>query len=104
MTSDAHTTLRAKLHSERTPTTWRDLDESGHLDAIFLVDDALDLVDVGVGLAENDVESVQRWLGAGQLRRPSPAELEQWRADPDALFELLIVQPFVLIQRGVTLV
>jgi hypothetical protein len=96
--------LRGKLASERIPTTWRDLDASGHLPNLVLVDGDLDLVDAGVALAENDVARVRGWLAAGRLRRPTAAELEAWCADPDALFELLIVRPFVLVQRGVTLV
>lgn len=96
--------LRGKLQSERTPATWRDLDESGHLQSMFLVDDELDLVDVGMALAKNEVDVVRDWLDSGRLRRPSSTELEAWRGEPDAPFELLIISPFVLIQEGITLV
>lgn len=96
------TDLRAKLTAERTPASWRDLEASGQVAALVLVDPALDLIAAGVALAENDVASVKLWMGRGLLKNPGEGELSAWRAAPDTLFDMLIVQPFVLVQPQLT--
>ena len=96
------TDLRTKLTSERAPATWRDLEASGQLASLVLVEAALDLVDAGIALAENDVARVKGWLESGALRKPEPLDLSTWRAAPETAFEMLIVQPFVLVQRAAT--
>ena len=92
------TDLRTKLTAERTPATWRDLEASGQVQALVLVAAELDLVAAGVALAENDVASVKLWMGKGLLKTPGEQELAVWRAAPGTMFDMLIVQPFVLVQ------
>lgn len=92
------TDLRTKLDSERADLTWEHLETSGHLDAIVVVANDLDLADAGVALANNDVANVQAWLASGRLHRPGDVELATWRAAPERTFEMIVVQPFVLVQ------
>lgn len=90
--------LRTKLTAERTPASFRDLEASGQLAALVLVDPTLDLIAAGVALAENDVASVKLWMGQGLLKNVGEAELSAWRAAPGTMFDMVIVQPFVLVQ------
>jgi len=68
-------------------------------DAVIIVDDALDLLDVGVALAENDVSKVDAWIRSGKLTKPSADDLTRWSLDVNLRFRAAIVQPFVLIRR-----
>ena len=64
---------------------------------LWLVSDEIDLLDVGVAVANDDSEQVALWIEADKLRQPSEQEFESWLKDVLAQhFEFLIVQPFVL--------
>lgn len=77
---------------------WSDLSAHAARDAIIVVADHLDLVEAGVAVASDDTEAVGAWIAAQSIRKPSAAELARWSADPAAIFESLIVQPFVLVR------
>jgi hypothetical protein len=68
-------------------------------DVTILVAAGLDLLDVGVALANDDATSVQRWISEQLLVKPSPEMIASWQDRPDLKFSALIVQPFVLIQE-----
>ena len=69
----------------------------------------LDLVEVGMALAEDDVSKVQEWLKDGWIYHPSEAQMLALDAcyqveDLESVakklqFESLIVQPFVLAKN-----
>jgi hypothetical protein len=67
-------------------------------DAVVIVDNGLDLVEVGEAIAADNVPIVQRWIEEGQLIKPSPQQLSDWDGDRSKRFRALIVQPFVLVQ------
>ena len=65
--------------------------------ALWLVSAEIELLDVGVAVANDDSERVASWIRAEKLRQPSEQEIESWLKDVLAQhFEFLIVQPFVL--------
>jgi len=78
---------------------WNDLRAHLARDAVIIVDDALDLLDVGVALASNDVGAVDAWIRAGKLQKPTTEDLTRWSLDASTRFLAAIVQPFVLIRR-----
>ncbi|MEO0827837.1 MAG: DUF2288 domain-containing protein, partial [Cyanobacteria bacterium J06642_9] len=67
-------------------------------DAVVVVNPALDLVDVGVAIATDDVIHVQRWIGEALIAKPSPEQLSNWNEQTDKRLNTLIVQPYVLVQ------
>ena len=77
---------------------WRELKIHLQRDAIIVVSAELDLVTVGVAVAEDDKGSVEAWIAANQLGKPSEKQLENWEKQADQLFQMLIVQPYILIQ------
>lgn len=77
---------------------WSDLSAHAARDALIVVADELDMLDVGVALATDDSARVARWIEQGTLSKPSAADLARFRAEPAAMFESLIVQPFVLVR------
>ncbi len=91
--------LRRRLTEDRAQGMWRDLEPHALRDAVLLVDESLEIVDVGMALAANDTDRAQAWITAGKLRRPAREELDAWHEDPGHIFTILIVQPFVLAQE-----
>jgi hypothetical protein len=90
--------MREQLSATLGEVFWSDLRAHAGRDAIIVVGDGLDLVEVGVAIAENDARRVQGWIESGQISKPTAEELSLWPADPAARFESLIVAPFVLIR------
>ncbi|MDI3283023.1 DUF2288 domain-containing protein [Polyangium sp. 15x6] len=91
--------MRERIAETLGDVHWSDLRAHLARDAVIIVDDALDLLDVGVALAKNDVPSVDAWIRAGKLQKPTAEELTRWSLDASTRFLAAIVQPFVLIRR-----
>ncbi len=77
---------------------WRELKIHLKRDAIIVVSVELDLIDVGVAVADDDKTLVETWVTSNQLNKPTEKQLESWEQEPDNRFQMLIVQPFILIQ------
>jgi hypothetical protein len=68
-------------------------------DAVIIVDTELDLLDVGVAIVSDNMQSVQRWIGEQLLVKPSTEILDRWNAQPDRRFQAIIIQPYILIKE-----
>lgn len=90
--------LRSELTEMVDEAEWEWLMPHAQRDAIVMVDPALDLVDVGIALAQDDVPIVQRWISEQQIYKPSPEQLVEFSDDRTRRFNALIVQPYVLVQ------
>ena len=64
---------------------------------VIVVNAALNMVEVGVAIASDQVDKVQHWIDEALVQKPSSQQLSLWNADPTTVFETLIVQPYVLI-------
>ena len=92
--------LRQELASMVGPTQWNWLKPHIARDAVVFIDPQLDLVDVGVALTNDNVQSVQRWIGEQLITKPSKDQLETWGViGPTNQLQSLIVQPYVLVQE-----
>lgn len=90
--------LRRELAEMVEPASWRWLIPHTQRDAVVVVNPALDLVDVGVAIATDNVTHVQRWIGEALIAKPSPEQLSDWGEQADKQLNALIVQPYVLVQ------
>ncbi|MEA5580530.1 DUF2288 domain-containing protein [Nodularia harveyana UHCC-0300] len=68
-------------------------------DAVIVVAQSLDLLDVGVAIASNQVSSVQQWMNEQLIAKPSTTQMGMWNSDRTKRFQTLIIQPYVLIQE-----
>lgn len=91
--------LRARLAAEIHRVDWKPLAPHAKRGGLVMVAPELDLIDVGVAVAGDDGPQVQIWMRAHQLRRPTEEELEAWHDETEERFMVLIVQPYVLVQR-----
>lgn len=90
--------LRTELAEALDEAEWEWLMPHAKRDAIVMVAAGLDLLDVGVAIAQDDTATVQGWISQQQLFKPSPAQLSAWGSEPNCRFKALIVQPYVLVQ------
>ncbi len=90
--------LKTRLAQDLADSLWSDLQPHAKRDAIIVVDASLDMVEVGLALAQDNVTSVQHWIDEQLIQKPTPQQLHDWNCQPELQFHTLIVQPFVLIK------
>lgn len=90
--------LKAELTEMVGPAEWRWLSPHADRGAVVLVDERLDLAEVGVAMATDNVAAVHRWMAEALITKPTPMQLEEWGQTWGKRFQSLIVQPFVLVQ------
>lgn len=78
---------------------WEWLREHQQRGVLLLIEELLDLAAVGERLAADDSVTVRSWLASGLVRKPSAEQVACWDQQPDKLFSVLIVSPFVLAQE-----
>ncbi len=89
--------LRKKLAGELGEVDWQALKGHYKRQAVVIVDNSLDLVEVGTKMAMDDKLSFQRWLATGQVYKPDDGQAENWQ-EHNSPFMCLIIEPFILAQ------
>ncbi|MFE4105743.1 DUF2288 domain-containing protein [Almyronema epifaneia] len=95
--------LKLELAEMVAPALWSDLIPHAKRDAIVVVTPQMDLVEVGVAIATDDVAAVQRWIGEQLIAKPTPEQLTDWNADARKQLKTLIIQPYVLVQDSLVI-
>ncbi|WP_413171176.1 DUF2288 domain-containing protein [Anabaena azotica] len=95
--------LRVELTQNLDEAEWDWLIPHAQRDAIIVVADGLDLLDVGEAIATDNIPSVQNWIDEQLLAKPSPEQLGEWNSDRTKRFNALIVEPYVLVQEKAAL-
>lgn len=90
--------IRESFKRDLGQVSWRELRIHLQRDAIILVADDLDLIDVAVAVADDDKTKVEQWVHSRSIGKPDKTDLDAWEAELETLFQMLIVQPFILIQ------
>ncbi|AFY75301.1 uncharacterized conserved small protein [Synechococcus sp. PCC 7502] len=88
--------LRTHLQDLVDTAVWEWLEEHAQEGRMLIVAPHLELVDVGLALAEDDISIVKQWLDDGWLYRPTDGQISHWQNDKNLEFKSLIIQPFVL--------
>lgn len=91
--------LKEKLEKEILETNWDPLAPHFARGSVYLLDQDLDLAEVGVAMAQDDVATIKRWLDDGLMCPPTPEEATSFAKNSDYTFKMLIVEPYVLIQK-----
>ncbi|MEO7165046.1 MAG: DUF2288 family protein [Bdellovibrionia bacterium] len=91
--------LKEELTKTIDQAEWAWLKSHLERDALILVRAPLELSQVGVEIAENQVSKIQTYLREGNLSKPTALQVESWNQMPDKKFQVVIVRPFVLIQE-----
>ncbi|MBW4417979.1 MAG: DUF2288 domain-containing protein [Myxacorys californica WJT36-NPBG1] len=91
--------LRDELKETVDEAEWDWLMPHEERGAVIVVAEGLDLVEVGVAIANDNVTSVQHWIGECLLYKPSDEQKAVWNQNQEKRFNALIVQPYVLVQE-----
>jgi len=90
--------MRAELNGQTAQMRWSELQRFFAAGDVVAVAPELDLVDVGVHIAGDDMQHVAQWMAAGQLGRVTDEQAAVWLAG-DALLWTVVVKPWILVQE-----
>lgn len=90
--------LRAKLNLETAQLRWPELERHFARGVVLRVAPGTDLIDVALGIAENNAATVQGWLDEGRIARAEMTNAEDWHAR-QPMFWAVVVAPWVLVQE-----
>ena len=90
--------LRAKLASEVGAVGAAALLPHHRRDALLVLQPEHDLLDVAVAIALDSAQEVKRLTVAGNLFKPTLAQVANWIAETGLRFQFVVLQPFVLAQ------
>jgi hypothetical protein len=93
--------LKTELTQNIDEAEWDWLIPHAQRDAIILVSSHLELVDVAVAIASDNISQVGFWIDEALIGKPSNDQLGNWNSDRTKRFDTLIVQPYVLIQEQI---
>jgi hypothetical protein len=91
------TSIQEQLAQDLANVSWKDLIPHGQRDKLVVVHKGLNMVEVGVAFAQDNVAQVQAWVEEQLLQKPSAEQLSLWNQSPERLFSVLIVAPYVLM-------
>ncbi len=94
--------LRARLAENLDVAEWDWLIPHVKRDALVVVNPQLDLLDVGVAIASDNVSSIQHWISEALIYKPSPEQISDWNQNSTKTFDTIIVDPFVVVQESST--
>jgi hypothetical protein len=92
---DLKTTLEESLDQAQ----WEWIAPHNERQAVIVVSQDLNLIEVGLCIAQDDATAVQDWIKRELLNKPTPTQIRTWEQNPGKRFTTLIVQPYVLIQE-----
>lgn len=91
--------LRTELTANLDEAEWDWLIPHVQRDAVIVVAQDLDLLDVGVAIASDQISSVQQWIDQQLMAKPSETQMGNWNSDRRKRFQTLIIQPYVLVKE-----
>lgn len=91
---------KEELASQIDVTDWFTLRAHLERGGLIVVDPMLDLPEVGLAVAGDDVKSLERWIVSGMVGKPTVAQVDRWDEAKGTVFHCLIVSPYVLIQEA----
>ncbi len=91
--------LRTELTESIDQAEWEWLKPHIARDTVVVVANGLELVDVGMAIADDQVSTVQHWISEQLIAKPNTDQIQRWNSNENQRFTALIVQPYVLIQE-----
>ena len=91
--------LQEQLSKDVANISWQDLLPHAKRDAVIVVAENLNLLDVATAIAEDNTVVVQKWITNKSIFKPSAEQLTTWNQAQKTEFATLIVQPFVIVKE-----
>jgi hypothetical protein len=89
---------RAKLNLETAQMSWREMQRYFASGAALYVSPELDLVETAYQMSVDNAVLIQQWMAAGQFGKVADEQAKTWW-DADAQLWVVVVSPWVLVQR-----
>lgn len=89
--------IKQQLQEQLAEITWKELKPHAERSALIIVDQNLDLVEVGYAIAQDNAKVVQNWISEQLIQKPTAQQLDIWNENENQMFKTIIVNPFVLI-------
>ena len=91
-------TNRQKLNLETAQMSWPELQRYFARGVVVVVSPELDLIDVAARFAEDDKQSVDKWIRQGRLARANDEHARRWQANQET-FWAVVIAPWVIVQE-----
>jgi hypothetical protein len=101
VTEEPKISLKERLLAETALIAWRELQRFFAQGVVLHAHDSLDLVEVAVCLADNNVKQVAAWRKMSLLVPPSNQTARDWY-DNNVDLWTVVVAPFVIVQFPAT--
>ena len=92
--------IKERLSQDVANIPWKDLLPHAKRDAVIVVSETLNLLDVGAAIAQDNTAAVSTWIANKSIAKPSVRQLTDWNGHLEKEFTTLIVQPFVIVQEN----
>lgn len=89
---------KAKIVSETAKICWKELERFYAQGTLILVDESLDLVEVGFAISSDDTNQISQWMESSLLSRNFDQQAKQWEKENTELWTV-VIKPWVLIQN-----
>lgn len=91
------TELLEKLTRECTPIDWLRLKPHYNQDILITVQKDLDIINVGIEMANDNKIQIEKWIHEKKLVKPTPEQINAWDQQ-NTRFKSLVISPYVLMQ------
>ncbi len=92
--------LIKKFQDEVEQADWSMLKPHFERDAIWVIEDSLNLFETAVAIATDDVNKIQEWKDTKKIRELMPEEIAEWDNSPfKKIVNFVILTPFVIVQK-----
>jgi len=90
---------KAKIVAETAKAPWKELERFYAQGILILVDDTLDLVEVGYAISTDDTTQIKQWMEAGLLAKSFDSQAIAWEKENTAVWTV-VIRPWVLVQQA----
>ena len=88
---------KAKIVSETAKIHWKEIETFFAQGKLILVDESLDLIEVGYAISVDDTQQVKQWMQDNLLSREFTQKAIDFEKDNKELWSV-VIRPWVLIQ------
>jgi len=78
---------------------WQWIKPHSERGGLITVSPEIELAEAGLRIAGDDAAVVGDWIASGLIGRPTLEELAAWDREPTRRFPVLIVSPYILMQK-----
>jgi hypothetical protein len=90
--------LCASLNLETSRIAWKELLRFFAAGTVIAVDEALDLVEVAVEIANDNAAQIKQWMSQEKIGKVSDEQAKTW-LETDATLWAVVVRPWILVQQ-----